>query len=105
MATSERVDLLNLIDAEARRYDPRIKNVMASFNTEYKRIIVATTDGLMVNDVQPLSRLNVTCIAEENGNRQMGTVWRRGPDRVFLLSGAGPLSAYAPEAARQAILT
>src|SRR5690349_13228950 len=65
VATSERVDLLNLIDAEARRYDPRIKNVMASFNVEYKRIIVATTDGLMVSDVQPLSRLNVTCIAEE----------------------------------------
>src|SRR6266545_4542082 len=73
VATAERVDLLNCIDAEARRYDPRIKNVMASFNTEYKIVIVATTEGSMVGDVQPLSRLQVTCIAEENGNRQMGT--------------------------------
>src|SRR5687768_166177 len=36
VATADRVALLNEIDAEARRYDPRIKNVMASFNTEYK---------------------------------------------------------------------
>ncbi|MEK7761059.1 MAG: DNA gyrase modulator, partial [Nitrospirota bacterium] len=35
VATAERVSLLNAIDAEARRSDPRIKNVMASFNTEY----------------------------------------------------------------------
>ena len=27
----------------------------------------------MVGDIQPLSRLQVTCIAEENGNRQVGT--------------------------------
>src|SRR5690349_199816 len=33
VATAERVELLNRIDAEARRYDPRIKNVMASFHT------------------------------------------------------------------------
>ena len=29
--------------------------------------------ALMVGDVQPLSRLQVTCIAEENGNRQVGS--------------------------------
>ncbi len=52
---------------------PRIKNVMAAYNTEYKVVLVATSDGLMVGDVQPLSRLQVTCIAEENGNRQVGT--------------------------------
>src|SRR5881396_545293 len=73
VATPERVDLLNRIDAEARRYDPRIKNVMASFNTEHKVVIVASSDGLLVGDVQPLSRLQVTCIAEEGGNRQIGT--------------------------------
>ncbi|MDQ6734506.1 MAG: metalloprotease TldD [Nitrospirota bacterium] len=104
VATSERVDLLNLIDAEARRYDPRIKNVMASFNTEYKRIIVATTDGLMVNDVQPLSRLNVTCIAEENGNRQIGTFGGGGRIGFSYYREQDRYRQYAREAARQAIL-
>ncbi|MBA2253134.1 MAG: metalloprotease TldD [Nitrospirales bacterium] len=104
VATSERVELLNLIDAEARRYDPRIKNVMASFNTEYKRIIVVTTDGLMVNDIQPLSRLNVTCIAEENGNRQIGTFGGGGRVGFFYYREQDRYRQYAREAARQAIL-
>ncbi len=46
---------------------------MAAFNTEYKVVMVATSDGTMVGDMQPFSRLQVTCIAEENGNRQVGT--------------------------------
>lgn len=104
VATSERVELLNLIDAEARRYDPRIKNVMASFNTEYKRIIVVTTDGLMVNDIQPLSRLNVTCIAEENGNRQIGTFGGGGRIGFSYYREQDRYRQYAREAARQAIL-
>lgn len=104
VATADRVALLNEIDAEARRYDPRIKNVMASFNTEYKRVLVVTSQGLLVGDAQPLSRLQVTCIAEEHGNRQVGTYG--GGGRVafaFYREGARHLQ-YAREAARQAIL-
>ena len=51
---------------------------MAAYNTEYKVMLVATSDGLMVGDIQPLSRFQVTCIAEENGNRQVGNVRRGG---------------------------
>lgn len=104
VATSERVELLNLIDAEARRYDPRIKNVMASFTTEHKRIIVATTDGLMVNDIQPLSRLNVTCIAEDGGSRQVGTFGGGGRIGFSFYREQDRYRRYAQEAARQAIL-
>jgi TldD protein len=104
IATSERVDLLNLIDAEARRYDPRIKNVMASFNHEYKRIVVATTEGLVVGDVQPLSRLQVTCVAEENGNRQIGTFGGGGRVGFAFYREEDRYRRYAREAARQAIL-
>ena len=48
VATADRVALLNAIDAEARRYDPRITNVLASFNTEYKVVAVATSDGTLI---------------------------------------------------------
>jgi TldD protein len=104
IATGERVDLLNLIDAEARRYDPRIRNVMASFNHEYKRIVVATTEGLVVGDVQPLSRLQVTCVAEENGNRQIGTFGGGGRVGFAFYREEDRYRHYAREAARQAIL-
>jgi TldD protein len=104
VATPERVDLLNLVDVEARRYDPRITNVMASFNTEYKTVVVATTDGLLIGDVQPLSRLQVTCIAEENGDRQMGTFGGGGRMGFSFYFDQDRYKHYAREAARQAIL-
>ena len=100
----ERVRLLNLIDAEARRYDGRIKNVMASFNTEHKIVVVATSEGLVVGDVQPLSRLQVTCIAEEGGNRQIGTFGGGGRAGFEFYYEQDRYLHYAREAARQAIL-
>jgi TldD protein len=104
VATAERVSLLNAIDAEARRYDPRIKNVMASFNTEYKVVMVATSDGTLIGDVQPLSRLQVTCIAEENGQRQAGSFGGGGRVGFEFYHEGDRYLRYAREAAREAIL-
>ena len=104
IATEERVELLNLIDAEARRYDARITKVMASFNTEYKVIVVATSEGLLVGDVQPLSRLQVTCIAEEGQNRQIGSFGGGGRVGFSFYREEDSARRYAGEAARQAIL-
>ena len=67
-------------------------------------VMVVNHEGLAAGDVQPLARLQVTCIAEENGNRQVGSFggggrigfeWFREQDRYV---------RYAKEAARQAIL-
>ena len=104
VATADRVSLLNAIDAEARRYDPRIKNVMASFNTEYKVVIVATSDGTLIGDVQPLSRLQVTCIAEENGQRQAGSFGGGGRVGFEFYHEGDRYLRFAREAAREAIL-
>ena len=104
VATQDRVSLLARLDEEARRYDPRIKNVLASFNTEYKIVVVATSEGVLVGDIQPLARLQVTCIAEENGNRQVGSFG--GGGRIgfdYFLDGDRYLKL-AREAARQAIV-
>jgi TldD protein len=46
---------------------------MASIVVENKQIVIAGSGGFLVADTQPLLRLNVTCIAEENGKRQQGT--------------------------------
>jgi TldD protein len=104
VATADRVSLLNAIDTEARRYDPRIKNVMASFNTEYKVVMVATSDGTLIGDVQPLSRLQVTCIAEENGQRQAGSFGGGGRVGFEFYHEGDRYLGYAREAARAAIL-
>jgi len=104
IATEERVELLKRIDVEARRYDNRISKVMASFNTEHKIVVVATSDGLLVGDVQPLSRLQVTCIAEDGNNRQVGTFGGGGRVGFSFYHEEDRVRRYAREAARQAVL-
>jgi len=70
---ADKIALLSQIDVAARRHDPRITNVMASLAVEQKIILIVTSAGVVVGDVQPLVRLSLTCIAEEQGKRQHGT--------------------------------
>jgi TldD protein len=70
---TEKIALLSDIDKAARRHDPRITNVLATLGVEQKIILIVTSTGVVVGDVQPLVRLSLTCIAEENGRRQQGT--------------------------------
>jgi TldD protein len=104
VATADRVALLNRVDAEARRVDPRIKNVLASFSTEHKLVVVVTSEGQIVGDVQPLARLQVTCIAEEDGNRQIGSFGGGGRIGFSFFTESDRCLYYAREAARQALL-
>ncbi len=99
-----KIALLEAIDREARAYDPRIKNVLASIAVEHKIVMIATSTGEVVSDVQPLARLNVTCIAEDGGSRQQGTYGGGGRSEFsFFLDDERHLR-FTREAARQAIL-
>jgi TldD protein len=101
----ERVALLERIDREARAFDPRIRNVMASVGTEEKLVLVANSAGDLVADVQPLLRVNVTCIAEDGGRRQQGSAGGGGRHSFsWLVDGEERALRFAREAARQAIV-
>jgi TldD protein len=66
--------------------------------------MIVTADGRLVSDVQPLARLQVTCIAEDGHGRQQGTYGGGGRQPFeFLLEGDRHLR-FAREAARQAVL-
>jgi TldD protein len=99
-----KVTLLYEIDKYARGLDPRVKNVFVSLGSEYKVMLVATSQGLVVGDIQPLTRLNVTCIAEEGGNRQVGSFGGGGRVEFGFFVDAKDYERYAREAVRQAIL-
>ena len=51
--------LLERASKAALAYDPRIIKVEASFAEEVREILIATSDGRMVHDVQPLMRFSV----------------------------------------------
>src|SRR5262245_53091342 len=68
-----KLDLLRQVDAAVRAADPRVKQVIATLASEDLVVLVATPAGLTVGDVRPLTRLNVTAIAEEAGRREAGS--------------------------------
>jgi TldD protein len=100
---SDKVDLLNRIDITARAYDPRIKNVLASIGVEQKLVLIVSSTGVVVGDVQPLVRLNVTCIAEEGGNRQHGTYGGGGRVEYGFVLAEDRYQRFTRAAAEQAL--
>jgi len=73
LADEEKVALLQRVDAEARRLDPRVQEVVTSLVAAQDTVLVITDDGTLAADVRPLVRLNVSVIAEENGRREQGS--------------------------------
>ena len=104
IALEKKVELLYEIDRFARSLDPRVKNVFVSLGSEYKVILVATSQGMVVGDIQPLTRLNVSCIAEEGGNRQIGSYGGGGRVEFGFFVDHKDYERYAREAVRQALL-
>jgi TldD protein len=104
ISLGKKVELLYEIDKFTRALDARVKNVFVSLGSEYKVILVASSQGLVVGDIQPLTRLNVTCIVEERGNRQVGSFGGGGRVEFGFFVDAKDYERYAREAVRQAVL-
>ncbi|MCE9602251.1 MAG: metalloprotease TldD, partial [Gemmatimonadetes bacterium] len=65
-----KVELLTRCDEAARSHDGRVQEVSASFASSAKSFLVANTDGVWAEDRTHLSRLVVSALALENGERQ-----------------------------------
>jgi TldD protein len=72
LSDAEKVALLERVDVEARRADPRVKQVMASLSGAHEVVLVMASDGTVGADVRPLVRLNVSVLVEHNGRREQG---------------------------------
>ena len=59
---------------------------------------------MVVGDIQPLTRFNVTCIVEENGNRRVGSFGGGGRVEYGFFVDNKDYQRYAREAVRQAVL-
>lgn len=99
----EKLALLRRADQAARAYHPSITRVVVSLLDEVKRIMIATSDGRLTSDVQPMLRFNVMCLSEVGHSRQ--TAVSGGGGRV----GMEYFQTHTPEdlareAARQAVL-
>jgi TldD protein len=65
LSSTDKVRLLEKVEALARARDPRVVQVMAGLASEYDVVLIARADGTLAADVRPLVRLSVTVIAEQ----------------------------------------
>ncbi|MGB7641351.1 MAG: DNA gyrase modulator, partial [Terriglobales bacterium] len=101
---TSKVDLLMRGDQTARAFDPRIKEVRASYADELRNILVVGSDGTFAEDSQPLARINVSCIAKTEAGSGRGTAGGGGRVALDFFFGEKTPEFFAKEAARQAIL-
>lgn len=102
---AEQARLLTAADEHARAADGRVFQVMASFAASVKQILIATSEGLMVEDSQPLARLNVAALVRnEAGRVERGSAGGGGRWPLARFSEEDLARRYAGEAVRQATL-
>src|SRR5215813_11400881 len=77
-----KIELLDRIDRTSRAFDRRIREAQVSLADEFKVVLIATSEGKLIGDAQPLARMRVMCIADDDGNLQSGvSAGRGGRDR------------------------
>ncbi len=86
-AFSVKLDLMREIDDFLRSLDRRVVQVSVSMAASVQHIEILRPDGLHLRDTRPMSRLNISVIAEENGRRESGSAGgggRTGLDGVMM---------------------
>jgi TldD protein len=95
-------ELLERASQAAHAFDPAIVKAEASFVEEIREVLLATSDGKVVHDLQPLFRFGVRAIAEKGSRRQEGSSGGGGRMTLAYFDDKAP-EWHATEAARQAI--
>jgi TldD protein len=101
---NRKIELIREGDRIARAYDPRIREVQSGLADEMKYVMVATSEGRLVGDAQPLMRFSISCIADDDGNLQVGRSGGGGRVGLDFFSDELRPEQLAREAARQAII-
>lgn len=79
----QKMPILNGINTAIFKADGRVKKVSVGFTDEAGAILVADSDGRLIEDIQPMTSLYVSCVAEQNGRRESNgynIAGRRGLD-------------------------
>ena len=103
-AFSDKVALLQEIDAWCRERDPRVVQVMASLAGERRTVEILRADGRLIRDVRPLSRINIQITVEKNGKRENGFAGAGGRAGFEAWISAEKWREQAEEALRQALV-
>ena len=102
---AQRIELVARADRAARAYDPRVFQVQASFVDSVRHVLVATSDGRLSHDAQPMARLSVLALARQGGGPpEQGYAGGGGRHTLDYFDQEKTPEYFAREAARQAIV-
>ncbi|KPF80948.1 protease TldD [Brevundimonas sp. AAP58] len=101
---SDKIALLQEIDAFARARDPRVVQVSATLVGERRAVEILRADALTVRDVRPLVRLNISVTVERDGRRESATTGAGGRAGFETWIQPARWQAQVDEAIRQAVV-
>jgi len=96
-------DLLQRTSQAALGVDPCISKVEVSYVDSVREVLIATSDGLLAHDTQPMMRFGVRAVAEKAGQRRAGSSGGGGRMPLSYFDQLSP-EHHAEVAARQAIV-
>jgi TldD protein len=102
---AERVALVKRADLAARAYDSRVFQVQATYADSLRNVLVATSEGRLSFDRQPMARMSVSALARQgDGAPQHGHSGGGGRVTLEFFEKEKTPEHFAREAARQAIV-
>ena len=96
--------MLHRVDEEARRLDPRVRQVIASLVAVRDLVLIASDDGRLSADLRPLVRLNVSVIVEDGDRREQGASGGGARADLGYFLAEDRALGYAREAVHQALI-
>lgn len=72
----QKLPILNSLNEKTFKADARVKKVNVNFTDYGSVILVADSNGRIVEDVQPMTTLGLSCVAEQDGRRENNSVNR-----------------------------
>ena len=104
LSDEDKVALLHRVDAEARRQDPRVRQVIASLVAVRDLVLIASDDGRLSADVRPLVRLNVHVIVEDGDRREQGSSGGGARADLGYFTAEDRALGFARQAVQQALI-
>lgn len=100
----EKVKLLADIDAYARARDPMVRQVSASLAGEWQAVEIMRPDGMIVRDIRPLVRLNVSIVVGKGDRQETGSYGVGGRTGYEIYIDPMRWQGQVDEALRQALV-
>ena len=103
VAVDQKIPLLERADEVARATDPRVKKVTVFMGDTTEHVLIATSDGRLATDFQPMTQVYVGVVAEDGGRRE--SHWRsRAERRGFEFYSPEMMAQLAGDAASDAVV-